>query len=228
MSTVLSDLPELVLRRHPRARRLKLRYDAIEDRLLLTVPPRTSERRARAWVATQTEWIEGQRAGRAESTPIAPGRALPLRGEALKLVHDPGRPRRLECDGDRLVGGGPPEGFVKRVENWLREEARRLLSEDVAEFAAKAGVKVRGVSVGDARTRWGSCTHDGRLRFSWRLVCAPDRVRRYVAAHEVAHRVHMDHGADFYRLEEELFGAPTKDARRELRLLGPRLQRIGR
>lgn len=228
MSTDLSDLPDLVIRRHARARRMKLRYDAIGDRLLLTLPPRASERRARAWVETQSEWIERQRDERASKTPLEPGNIIPFRDGQLELRHDCELARRIERVGDVLWGGGPIDSFGRRIEQWLRGEARRLLSDDVADFAARAGVEIRAVSVGDARTRWGSCTHDGKLRFSWRLVCAPDAVRRYVAAHEVAHRVHMDHGPDFHRLEEELFGGPTKATSRKLRLLGPRLQRIGR
>ncbi|NNC48513.1 MAG: DUF45 domain-containing protein [Sphingomonas sp.] len=207
---------------------MKLRYDAIEDRLLLTLPPRASERKARAWVQTQTDWIEQQRGGRATAMPLTPGGKIPFRDGELVLRHAAELPRRIERVGDALQGGGPQESFSRRIETWLRDEARRLLSDDVAEFAQLAKVNVRAVSVGDARTRWGSCTHDGKLRFSWRLVCAPDAVRRYVAAHEVAHRVHMDHGRAFHRLEQELFGGPTAKARKLLRELGPRLQRIGR
>lgn len=228
LSTAHSSDLELVVRRHRRARRMKLRYDAIGDRLLLTLPPRASERKARAWVQTQADWIEQQREGRATATPFVPGATIPFRDGRLMLRHAADLPRRIERIGETLQGGGSEESFGRRVEKWLRDEARRLLSDDVAEFASLATVNVRAVSVGDARTRWGSCTHDGKLRFSWRLVCAPDDVRRYVAAHEVAHRIHMDHGRDFHRLEQELFGGPTAKARRLLRELGPRLQRIGR
>ena len=71
------------------------------------------------------------------------------------------------------------------------------MSREVAEYAAAAGVGVRSVSVGDAGTRWGSCSSQGRIRLSWRLILAPPNVRRYVVAHEVAHLVHLDHGAEF-------------------------------
>lgn len=218
----------LVPRRHPRARRLKLRYDAETDRLLLTLPPRTSLARARAWAGEQTDWIARQRAARVPALPLAPGAQIPFCGTTLELVHRPGRPRRMEQEGDLLIGGGPEEGFAARAERWLRNAARDRLSADVAFYAEKAGVDIKGISVGSARTRWGSCSADGRLRFNWRLVCAPPEVRRYVAAHEVAHRRHMDHGRAFHALEEELFGSPTAAARHLLRQLGPGLQRIGR
>jgi predicted metal-dependent hydrolase len=94
--------------------------------------------------------------------------------------------------------------------------------------AAAAGVKPRSVSIGDAATRWGSCSSEGRIRMSWRLIHAAPHVRRYVAAHEVAHLVHLNHGAEFKALEARLFGTGVAEAKAALRRVGPRLRRIGR
>jgi predicted metal-dependent hydrolase len=102
------------------------------------------------------------------------------------------------------------------------------MSRDVADFAAVAGVTPRSVSIGDAATRWGSCSSQGRIRLSWRLILAPPEVRRYVAAHEVAHLVELNHGPAFKALEARLFGPGLAEAKTELRRLGPRLRRIGR
>ena len=87
---------------------------------------------------------------------------------------------------------------------------------------------LRAVAVGDADTRWGSCSSSGRIRYSWRLILAPPEVRRYVVAHEVAHLVHMDHGPKFKALERELFEGDADAARLLLRRIGSRLKRIGR
>jgi len=102
------------------------------------------------------------------------------------------------------------------------------MSRDVADYAATAGVTVRSVAVGDAGTRWGSCSSDGRIRLSWRLILAPPDVRRYVGAHEVAHLRHMNHGPEFKAFEAALFGPGLAQAKAQLRRLGPRLRRIGR
>jgi predicted metal-dependent hydrolase len=102
------------------------------------------------------------------------------------------------------------------------------MSRDVADFAAAAAVTPRAVSIGDAATRWGSCSSSGRIRLSWRLILAPPEVRRFVVAHEVAHLVHLDHGPDFKALEARLFGPGLAEAKAALRRLGPRLRRIGR
>lgn len=219
---------ELVARRHPRARRCKLRYDGEHDRLLLTLPPRASLKRARDWAAGQRDWIEQQRAKRVAPIKLIPGTTIPFRGVTLALCHDPSARRTPQHHDDRLIIGGPIESFARRAERWLKAQAKGMLAEDVAEFSGAAGVDVEAMAVGNARTRWGSCSSSGTLRFNWRLICAPDEVRRYVAAHEVAHRRHMDHGRAFHALEEELFGGSVEAARRQLLALGPGLQRIGR
>lgn len=236
MSTAHSDrLPlgdgnsiAVELRPHPRARRLKLRYDARADRLLLTLPPRQSPARALAWASEQQEWISGQRAKRAEATPLIPGATIPFSGSTLQLVHRDDKSRIVRRVGVRLESGGPLEGFPGRIERWLKAEALTLLSTETARLAEQADVRIRGVSVGDARTRWGSCTSDGIIRYNWRLICAPPDVLTYVVAHEVAHRLHMNHGPAFHVLEAELFGGDPAPAKKKLRSLGPRLQRIGR
>ena len=87
---------------------------------------------------------------------------------------------------------------------------------------------MRSVAIGDAATRWGSCSASGAIRYNWRLILAPPHLLRWVVAHEVAHRRHMDHGAGFKALEAELYGGDVAAARAELRALGPRLKRVGR
>ena len=85
----------------------------------------------------------------------------------------------------------------------------------------------QSVSVGDAGTRWGSCSSQGKIRLSWRLILAPPEVRRFVVAHEVAHLVHLDHSAKFKALEARLYGPGLAEAKAALRRLGPRLRRVG-
>jgi predicted metal-dependent hydrolase len=102
------------------------------------------------------------------------------------------------------------------------------MSLEVAEFAAAADVTAASVSVGDAGSRWGSCSSQRRIRLSWRLIMAPPAVRRFVVAHEVAHLVHLDHSAKFKALEARLYGPGLAEAKAALRRIGPRLRRVGR
>ena len=218
----------LTLRVHPRARRMLLRFDDKRGGLTLTVPPRTSRRAALAWAAGQRAWVETQLARRPAAIPLIPGAVVPLEGEEVRLIWVEGASRTVVRSAEALRCGGPLEGFAVRIEAWLKRLARDILSHETAQIAAKAGVKVTAVSVGDADSRWGSCSASGAIRYSWRLILAPPAARRFVVAHEVAHRVHMDHGPGFKRLEAELNGGGVIAARGLLRRVGPVIRRVGR
>src|SRR5439155_23758562 len=127
-----------------------------------------------------------------------------------------------------LSCGGAETALARRIEAFLKRLAIETLSREVGEFANAAEVTARSVSIGDAGTRWGSCSSQGRIRLSWRLILAPPQARRYVVAHEVAHLKHLNHGADFRALEARLLGPGVAEAKAILRRVGPRLRRLGR
>jgi predicted metal-dependent hydrolase len=210
------------------ARRMRLRYDDVRGLLKLTCPPRTSRRSALSWALDQRDWIDAQLAGRLPGVPFVPGAVVPVEGQDRRLVWSPSVPRVASLSDGALTCGGPEEGFPRRVEAFLKRLALETMSREVAEFAAVAGVTPRRVSIGDASTRWGSCSSAGAIRLSWRLIMAPPMVRRYVVAHEVAHLRHLDHGAEFKAVEARLFGPGLAAARSDLRRLGPRLRLLGR
>ncbi|MCY7279546.1 MAG: M48 family metallopeptidase [Sphingomonas bacterium] len=218
----------IAIRHHPRARQLRLRLDPDNRRLLLTCPVRSSRKAAIDWAVGQRPWVESELAKLPPGNPFEPGEQIPLEGIEVRLDWLPERSRLVHHDVDRLLCGGPRDGFGRRIEAWLRRRARDLLSAETADIARRAGVSVRSVSIGDASSRWGSCSASGAIRYNWRLVLAPPDARRWVVAHEVAHRVHMNHGAGFKALEAELFDGDVDAARSALRLVGPRLKRVGR
>lgn len=232
LPTVISDDPRLPLplavTRLKRSRRLRLRVDHDRGLLRLSMPWRHSARAALDWVAGQRPWIERQLAAAPACVPLAPGSTITVEGRRLTIVHDPAARRGVRIEGEEVAAGGPPESVPAAVERWLRSLARDRLSAATAAIAAVAGVTVRSVSVGDAASRWGSCSSSGAIRYSWRLVLAPPDVLRFVVAHEVAHRLHMDHSPAFKAAEERLFGGPVAAARSELRRLGPSLRAVGR
>ncbi|MBV8685995.1 MAG: M48 family metallopeptidase [Alphaproteobacteria bacterium] len=206
---------------------MRLRVDRRTGEVVLTLPPRASRRKALEWAAGHRPWIERQLAEVAQAEPLGPGAVLPLRGEPHRIDWEASRPRVPRLADGRLVAGGPAEGLEARLLRWLKRQALDLLAAETAEFAAKAGVTVSRVAVGDPVSRWGSCSSSGAIRYSWRLLLAPDFVRRATVAHEVAHRVHMHHGPAFHALVEALLGADPKPARLWLRRQGAALHRIG-
>lgn len=223
---LVGDTP-VTLRVNPRARRMRLSVDPRTRSVLLTVPRRVSRRRALAWASGHRAWIEAALAEIPPDAPFAPGAVIPLHGLPHRIDWDPALPRRIEKGEGRLVIGGPAEGLDRRLLRWLKAHARDLLDRETREFSAKAGVMASRVGIGDPVSRWGSCSSGRAIRYSWRLVLAPEFVRRATVAHEVAHLVHLHHGPEFHALVERLLGADPRAARAWLKREGAALHRFG-
>jgi len=214
--------------RHPRARRARLSVDPASGVVRLTLPKRAAIAPALRWAEAHGDWIAEQRAALPRPRPFVPGAEIPFGDAVLTIIWEPAASRRIVRADDKLQCGGPIESLARRVTTWLKREALATLSAETAEFATRAGVDVSRVGIGDPRARWGSCSGSGAIRYSWRLILMPDRVRRATVAHEVAHRVHMNHGADFHALVDRLVGDDAALARVWLRRNGAALHWLGR
>lgn len=210
---------------HAQSRRYKLVFDGARGELRLTLPRRASAARALKWASEQQAWLHEQVGKAAAPVLVGPGASVPVFGIDRRIDWSPAMPRAVRLEGDALCVGGPADTVGRRIERWLKAEALDLMARESREIAARANLRVGRVGVGDPRSRWGSCTHDGDLRYSWRLVLAPDHVRRATVAHEVAHLRHMDHGADFHALVDELHDGDVGAARAWLRREGRGLHR---
>lgn len=214
--------------RKANARRMKLSVDPRTGQVRLVLPQKAPLAAALNWAEQHQGWIDRQKARLPEPWPILPGMMVPMGDAAYRLDWAPGAPRTPRLEGDRICMGGPLEAVPNRLLRWLRAEARQILDQETREIAALRDISIGTVSVGDPRSRWGSCSGSGDIRYSWRLILAPDFVRRATVAHEVAHRIHMDHSRAFHRLAKELFGADHAPARAWLRQNGARLYWFGR
>lgn len=228
MSRAAEEAAGFVIVRHPRARRTKLSFDPLTGRARLTLPPRAALDRALVWARGQQAWIDRQRERLPEARPFADGVAIPVDGRALTITWRPDAARLPRAEGHMLLIGGPAEHVGRRVEAWLRRHALAVLIDDTAFYADRAGVTVAGVTVGDPRGRWGSCAASGAIRYSWRLLLAPPEVRRATVAHEVAHRLHMDHSPAFHAAVARVFGRAPDVERAWLREHGAALHWYGR
>jgi predicted metal-dependent hydrolase len=218
---------KLTLKVSPRARRMRLHVDPRTRSVILTMPKRMSQRRALAWAAGHRLWVEQALAAIPAPIPFAPGAIVPLYGLPHRLDWDPARPRRIERGEGRLVAGGPEGGLERRLLRWLKAHALDLLGRETREYCVKAGVMASRIGIGDPVSRWGSCSGNGTVRYNWRLILAPDFVRRATVAHEVAHLVHLNHGPDFHALLAKLLETDPKPARAWLKRNGAALHRIG-
>ena len=226
-SLALADgaLIPLIVQRHGQARRMKLRFDGLEDRALLTIPPRASLRTALDWARQHIGWVEDQRSRSGSRVVVAEGVDVPVEGQLLRIVAT-GKPGRALLIEDRsLLVGGPAEHIGARVSRWLKMRAKAVLAEETQALANKHGLPLGRVSIGDPRGRWGSCSARGDIRYSWRLILAPPHVRLATVAHEVAHLKHMHHGPDFHAFVDEISPVDADVARAWLKRHGRELHR---
>ena len=193
----------LTARVNRRARRLIVKVDPVKGRVIVTAPSKSALTEAIDFARTRARWISGELdAGGAR--PFAPGEIFPLRGAPV-TIEAAGRLRdgvRLEAG--RLLAGGDPRHLNRRVTDWLKKEARATFTDRVDHYAALVGRRRGAITIRDTRSRWGSCARDGALSFSWRLIMAPPPILDYVAAHECAHLVHLNHSPAYWRLLRSL------------------------
>lgn len=222
----LPGLPdvEITLRRLARSRRFSLRVSQLDGRVTLTMPARAREAEAMDFARAQEDWLRAALARRPQGQAVAHGARLPVEGRLLTLSPGPGRSPRIE--GELLLIPGDPALVQRRAAAFLKTLARDRLAAASDHYAALLGRKVTRLTLRDTRSRWGSCAHDGALMYSWRLVMAPPPVLAYVAAHEVAHMVEMNHSPDFWAVVTRLY--PGWQAQRHwLRLHGKHLHSYG-
>ncbi|WP_137701098.1 M48 family metallopeptidase [Marimonas lutisalis] len=213
---------EVILRRSNRARRISLRVSSLDGRVTLTCPPGVAEAEALAFAREKADWLRGHLARRPDEVQIAPGCMLPFRGRMIRV--QPGQGRGVQIIGDAAHVPGPPERVAARLQGFLKEAARDRLAEASDRHAAALGRNYSRLTLRDTRSRWGSCSSQGGLMYSWRLIMAPDDVLDYVAAHEVAHLAEMNHSSRFWSHVERLYG-DHRAARGWLRKSGPELHR---
>jgi predicted metal-dependent hydrolase len=207
---------------------MRLTIDPRDASVLLSLPSRAALRPALAWAAGKREWIEGELSRLPSPQPIRPGMIFTFGGDPVELSWTPATSRTIDRLGGVLKVGGPEESLAPRLLRYLRREALIVLERETLALAAQHGIAIRKVAVGDPKSRWGSCASSGDIRYSWRLILAPAEVRRATVAHEVAHRVHMNHGAAFHALVATMHGADPTPARRWLRSHGASLHWFGR
>ena len=198
---VIAEGVHVVLRRSARARRMTLRVPRDGTDPVLTLPLRVPLAEGQAFALSKSEWLRQAQARIPQPRRAEAGAAIPVAGRALTITPADLRICRIEGDA-LLVPQGRP--VAATVQAFLKHLAISALRPACDRHAAALGRDYRAIALRDTRSRWGSCSSDGRLMFSWRLAMAPPEVLDYVAAHEVAHLVHMDHSQHFWSVVEGL------------------------
>ena len=194
-----------------RRRTIGLRVDATG--LRVSAPPRTPWREIEKFLRASERWIlakldEWAGAGKPARLHGTTGEALPLFGRHVTLDVRAGR-RSITLQAPRLVIEHPEPHRLAAVRElllrWLKACALDALVPRAAYYAARLGVPNPAVAISNARTQWGVCMEDGRLRLSWRLVHLEPALADYVVAHEAAHLVELNHSKRFWKVVEGLY-----------------------
>jgi hypothetical protein len=239
----------MLLRRSARARRFSLQVSEARRGAVLTMPLYSSFADADEFLSRHLDWLKERVAGLPEPVPFTEGAILPLRGlaHALRFAGNvrrrgvvwveepedakvapawPAGARVAKRRLPRLHVSGAEEHAPRRLLDWLKRQAHLDLKLRVDLHAKRLNLKPERIFVRDQTTRWGSCSTSGALSFSWRLVLAPPFVLDYLAAHEVAHLAHMNHGPRFWALVARTMPR-HEEARTWLRKYGSSLHAYG-
>jgi predicted metal-dependent hydrolase len=169
---------------------------------VLTLPPHGKWPEAEAFLLRHRNWL----AARIQRAPTASrfthGGVVPLRGVDHRIIGTGKLRGRVEIGDDDgakvLLVPGEAAHQARRLTDWFKQEAQADLVARTAIHAANLGVTVKAVRLRSQASRWGSCSSLGNINYNWRLVLAPPFVLDYVAAHEVAHLLEMNHSPAFW------------------------------
>lgn len=217
------------VRLNPRARRLIVKVHPSTGEVAVVAPSERSVQKALDFARQEGDWIAGRLDRVPDPVYLEPGDTVLFKGNLYVLRLSPDRGSVwIDNDATRptIRVTGKREHAPRRVEDWLKKQARTAITRRINALAEELGVNVTRITVRDATSRWGSCSTSGAISLSWRLIMAPNSVLNYVAAHEVAHLREMNHGTRFWRIVDKLVGQDEAEtAQAWLREFGSELHR---
>ena len=199
-----SETLPILVRRNARARRITLRFNPWSRDITVTLPARTAIEEGLAFAELKRRWLQEAIAKTPQKVSFEEGSVIPILGRPYRIERVARQKGVVRLEGETIFVSGSPEFLARRLRDWLKQHVKAQIVEAAQQKAAQLGKPIRQISVRDTRSRWGSCSTDGRLYFSWRLVFATPDVLDYVVSHEVAHLAEMNHSDRFWAHVETL------------------------
>ncbi len=200
-----NDCVEVQVKIHARAKNYRLSIGA-NGNPILTSPPYGNISKAKEFLQSHSGWLEKKLSKHHQAIAFKHGNQIPLRGEnhiIIGLDKIRGQVEVLKNNqGLELLVPGGEKHLQRRLKDWLKKQAKIDLEKSVSLHANNLNVEPKTITIRSQSSRWGSCSSSGRLNFNWRLILAPNFVLDYVAAHEVAHLVEMNHSHAFWEQVE--------------------------
>lgn len=188
----------------------------------ISKPWLVSENAAIKFLVSKQKWIECIFQKCPDKVVLRSGDKIEFLGHVVELVHVPTM-RSNKLDGDKMLVGGAPEMFERRVRDVIKAEFLVELKNIIR--TTPRDLWPQRIALRDTTSRWGSCSSSGTMSFSWRLAFAPYEVMRYVVMHELAHKKQMNHSPEFWAVVRELYGPGVERAKRWLKQNGGTLHR---
>lgn len=197
--------PHIRIKISPKAKRLALRLDGSKRHINLVIPPKASLQKAYEFAQLNHLWIKNKINELPPAIPYINGITIPIMGisRTLRIIRE-GKITQIELTDSELVVISPIENPAPRIARYLRNLALQKLEELAVIKASQINRKLSKFTVRDTKSRWGSCSIDGRMTLSWRLIFAPISSIDYVISHEVSHLIYPNHGENFWILCQNL------------------------
>jgi predicted metal-dependent hydrolase len=216
---------------NPRAKRLSLRVDQKAGIIRLTIPKWTMLRTIDRFLENQETWIADKQKLLKPKINIVNGASIPFMGvdHVIQIEKHDKRTtdislssslqasclqsmdyRDKPCNDGVLLIKTSREAPTTNLKRWMIDQARQKIELLAEEKAACINKTISKIDLRDPSSRWGSCSTDHRLMFSWRIIMAPPYALDYLVAHEVAHLKHMDHSKAFWTTCYDLSEQPDK------------------
>ncbi len=206
------DFSYTLIRSKKRKRTLSLRIGD-DGRVIVQVPYRTADRDVASFVRAKQGWIEKnltlhRQHSRERGKPrrFVPNDTFPYLGDIYPLeICERGKGQPLVLvHGSFQLDRGSHEKARELFVKWYAGRAKEIIAERVDHYRRQLGFPPVEVRITGAQSRYGSCSADNRLSFSWRLIMAPYPVIDYVIMHELAHVKHKNHSKRFWGFVEEM------------------------
>jgi predicted metal-dependent hydrolase len=216
----------LIVRRHPRARRIILRINTAGEGAVVTIPAHTDPADGLEMARRQSVWLGKRLDEMGARIEFSDGAQVPFQGQDYTVRHNPTTRGTVWIEDGEINVAGDVRHMTRRLNDWMKKQARTIIVPLAHAKASNIGHALSRITIRDTRTRWGSCSSNGDLSFSWRLVMAPSEILDYVVAHEVAHLKHMNHNPEFWHTVD-ILTANSEHGRNWLSNNGGTLHRIG-
>jgi predicted metal-dependent hydrolase len=217
---------DLVVRAHGAAKSIRLSWDPLGHKVLLTLPKGVSLQKGLKFFEQQQAWVLKQVGAQNKRRTFAHGEVFPFMGELFTISHSPSSRTHISLKDRTLQIEGEEQKLSAVVTAWLRFQAVGIFRQRSLECAEELNVTINKIRVRELRTIWGSCSTEGNLTYSWRLVMAPEEIVHYICAHEVSHLREKNHSSRFWAIVESLC-PHYKTARQWLRTEGKTLFQYG-